>query len=103
MVSYDIPFRIEKMSSDLAELKQLVNKLHASLCYQEALWDNSDMIRYFKVSDRTLAYWRSSSLISYRKINGKIYYTKVDREAFLEQHKVNLNDCNLNKGRRILS
>jgi len=59
------------------------------------------MIRYFKVSERTLANWRLMGLISYSKIGSKIYYTKEDRDKFLENHKVYEDECFINEERRV--
>ncbi len=98
MINYDFTFRIEKMCSDLDELKSLVNELHASLYAQDSLWDNADMIRYFKISERTLANWRYYGLISYIKVNGKIYYSKEDRESFLRNHRIDCTDVSYEEG-----
>jgi hypothetical protein len=54
----------------------------------EDLWDNSDLIRKWKISQRTLATWRANGLIGYIQVGGKIWYTIEDRSSFLSRHKV---------------
>lgn len=46
--------------------------------------DNADMKRLFHVSTRTLQSWRSSGILPFAKICGKIFYKKSDVETLLE-------------------
>ncbi len=101
MVSYDIPFRLEILESHILEIESLLNEVREAFSEQDSLYDNSDMIRYFKVSERTLANCRAMGLISYSKIGSKIYYTKEDRDRFLENHKVYSDECYINEEGRV--
>ena len=46
--------------------------------------DNSDMKRMFHISTRTLQTWRSSGILPYAKVCGKIFYKRTDIEALIE-------------------
>jgi len=64
---------------------------------EEDLWDNSDIILNWHISERTLATWRKKKLISYIQIGSKIWYPKLAREEFLLKNLVdndNLKDEN---------
>jgi hypothetical protein len=52
------------------------------------MWDNSDMIRNWKVSLRTLADWRAEGKIGYVQVGSKIWYPKNERELFLKTNLV---------------
>jgi hypothetical protein len=52
------------------------------------LWDNSEIIRKWKISERTLASWRKNGLISYVQVSGKIWYTKEGRDEFLKRNLI---------------
>lgn len=86
MVEFDTNVRISEIKKGIDEIKESVERLFEVVKPEEELWDNSDIIRNWKVSDRTLANWRSKGLISYVQVNGKIWYTKEARENFLKEH-----------------
>jgi len=46
----------------------------------DLLLDRQDMLQTFRMSKRTLQYWRSEGIISYVEIVGKIYYLKKEAE-----------------------
>lgn len=52
------------------------------------MWDNSDMIRNWKVSKRTLAEWRVEGKIGYVQMGGKIWYPREEREFFIKTNLV---------------
>ena len=77
--------RLEKQVSNLAERLEIVlDKMKP----EQDIWDNSDMIRKWKVSQRTLATWRSKNLIGYGKAGSKIFYTPEDRSNFLSKNHI---------------
>ncbi len=78
---HDLEKRVEEMGSTLLKIERRLNS-------ENSLWDNSEMIRKWKVSERTLATWRQEKLIGYVKVGGKIYYTPADREKFLNFNHV---------------
>jgi hypothetical protein len=86
MVSYDTNFRIGEILKGIEQVKGRVDKLMEVVKPEEDLWDNSDIVRHWKVSERTLASWRSKSLITYIQVSGKIWYTRYARDKFLEDH-----------------
>lgn len=54
---------------------------------QEIIYDNSDVMLLLKISQRTLANWRASGIITFRKIGGKLYYTQADINECLNKNK----------------
>lgn len=53
----------------------------------EIIYDNSDMLQLFKISQRTLANWRASGIITFSKIGGKLIYTQQDINECLNKYK----------------
>lgn len=52
------------------------------------IWlDKQDILQRLHISSRTLQNWRSSGLLPYSKIKGKIYYKETDLEILLLQHR----------------
>ena len=102
MVSYDTNARIGEIQKTIISLKEDVDQLMKIVKPGDDLWDNSDMIRYWKVSGRTLASWRSKGLITFVRINGKIFYPREAREGFLKDNmiKVQQNAGGMHHGSR---
>ncbi len=86
MKSYDLQYHIEILKKEESQLRIEVIELKES--NNEELWDNSDMMRNWKISLRTLADWRAKGLIDYVQLGSKIWYTNENREAFLERNSV---------------
>lgn len=54
------------------------------------IWlDKQDILQRLHISSRTLQNWRSSGLLPYSKIKGKIYYKETDLELLLQKHCCN--------------
>lgn len=71
----------------LAEIhKALKNKSEKALVY-----DNSDVMRLLKVSQRTLATWREDGTIQYSKIGAKIYYKPEHIQEMIDKGMVKPN------------
>lgn len=87
MVSYDLQYRIELMQKELTQLKTEIIELKGNS--NEAWWDNNDMMRNWKVSLRTLATWRAEGLIDFVQSGSKIWYTKENRDTFIQRNSVN--------------
>ena len=67
----------------------------------DEMWDNSDLIRNWKVSLRTLVEWRAERKIGYVQIGNKIWYPKEEREFFIKANLVtvglkNIGECKSN-------
>jgi len=54
----------------------------------DEMWDNSDLIRNWKVSLRTLAEWRAERKIGYVQMGNKIWYPKEERDFFIKANLV---------------
>ena len=94
MESFDSNIRILEMQKSIDEVKESVSLLLKTVQPEEDLWDNSDLIRNWKVSERTLATWRKNKIISYIQVGSKIWYPKLAREEFLFKNLVD-NDKDL--------
>jgi hypothetical protein len=88
MNEYVFNLQLREISSTLKEVKNDVELLKKENRPELGLWDNSDIIRNWKTSERTLATWRKKGLISYVQLSGKIWYTKESREEFLRRNLI---------------
>lgn len=91
MVDYDTNVRISEIVKSINEVKESMDKLLQVVKPEEDLWDNSQVIRNWKVSERTLASWRKERLISFVQLKDKIWYTKEARGEFLQKNLININ------------
>lgn len=94
MVSYDTNARIGEIQKTINSLKEDVDQLLKIVKPGDDLWDNSDIIRYWKISRRTLVDWRKKGLISYVRIQNKIWYPLEARENFLKCHLIRVKRNN---------
>jgi hypothetical protein len=88
MVSYDTNARIEDILKGIEKVIAQVDHIIHVVKPAEELWDNSDIIRNWKVSDRTIASWRRKGIISFVQVNGKIWYPREARDSFLKDHMI---------------
>ena len=89
MMTFETNVRIAEMQRSIGEVKESINQLLVIVKPEEELWDNSELIRRWKISERTLAEWRAKKKISYIQVGKKIYYTKEDRDRFMEKYHIN--------------
>ena len=89
MNEYLLDCRIERIEKNQLLISQQLSQLKALIKPENDLWDNSDIKRNWKVSDRTLAYWRAKGIIRYIKVRGKIWYPLEAREEFLKINFIN--------------
>lgn len=64
----------------------------------DEMWDNSDLVRNWKVSLRTLAEWRAERKIGYVQIGNKIWYPREERELFVKANLVKGGWKNIGEG-----
>jgi len=88
MQNNDPYFEIGELKKKIDALKIVVDEVKAVVKPDEELWDGDDMVRYWGISPRLLADWRSKNLISYVQIGKKIFYPRAAREEVLEKHLV---------------
>jgi hypothetical protein len=91
MNDYLLKLEMNSIKRELSSMQKQLQELLERDQTGEKLWDKSDMVRNWKVSDRTLASWRKEQRIGYVKIGGKIYYTPSNRNEFLEKYSKKLN------------
>ena len=75
--------RIEMLNKKLEKLNNTKNQI-----YGDTLLDNQDLCLLLKVSNRTLQRYRSSGILSYRRIRQKTYYLESDVHKFISQEFV---------------
>ena len=85
MNEYLLNCRMERIESNQSFISEQLSKLQSLIKPENDLWDNADVKRNWKVSDRTLADWRAKGIINFVKVNGKIWYPRKARDYFLEK------------------
>ncbi len=85
MNEYRVEQKLFELYAGMKDLKNGVAAISNKVNPNDELWDNSDIIKKWNVSQRTLASWRSKQLIDYVKVGKKIYYSKEDRDRFLSK------------------
>lgn len=92
--------KFSELFKELKEVKKTLDRVLSNVKPEEDLWDNSDLIKNWKVSERTLADWRKKGLISYVQVQNKIWYPKESRDSFQRafQVKIQLNNGGMNHG-----
>lgn len=96
MNNYEMDLKFLELQKELTEVKKTLDKALLTVRSEKELWDNADIIKYWKVSERTLAGWRKKGLISYVQVQSKIYYPEDARAEFLNNHLIG---GSLNNGR----
>ncbi|MCK5345578.1 MAG: hypothetical protein KAR20_19345 [Candidatus Heimdallarchaeota archaeon] len=89
MNEYVLNCRMERIEKSQSIIKEQLTNLITVVKPENDLWDNSDIKLNWKVSDRTLAEWRSHGIIGYVKVKGKIWYPKEAREEFISRNFIN--------------
>ncbi len=84
-------FKIERMFSAILEKltsieeRLAVKEQRVHPLGGDTLLDNQDMCRLLGVCKRTIARYRQKKLVSYYKIDGKVYYKVSEIQAFLKK------------------
>ncbi|MEI7829695.1 MAG: hypothetical protein WCI31_07985 [Prolixibacteraceae bacterium] len=93
MSNHDLDFRLKEVAGALMNLTSEVHDLKINSGMNE-LWDNSDLIRNWKISQRTLSTWRTDGLIDYVQAGSKIWYPREARERFILKNLITSNPEN---------
>lgn len=88
MNEYRVELKLSEMEKGIREIKEDLYNLVRTVKPENDIWDSSEIIRKWKISERTLANWRKTGLISYVKVNGKIWYPRNSREEFLQRNLI---------------
>ena len=83
-----IAMKLERLELQMKEMISAIKALENQGLGEDTLWDSSDLMRNWNVSERTLVTWRKENLIGHVKIGGKVWYTAEDRRRFLERNHV---------------
>lgn len=84
-----------ELFKELSEIKTILENVLSKVNPEEVPWDNSDIIRNWKVSERTLSDWRKKGLIAYVQVQGKIWYPRSSREAFMNKYSISAKNENV--------
>jgi hypothetical protein len=90
MKDYKLDVRLSEITSAVNDVNRKFDVLSGRFKPENDLWDGSDLVRNWKISERTVATWRSNGLISYVQVNGKIWYPREAREAFLNRNLIQM-------------
>mgnify|MGYP000899712686 CR=1 FL=1 len=88
MNEYRIELKLSDLEAGLNDIRTGMESISAKVMSDNDLWDNADIIKNWHVSQRTLASWRAKQLIDYVKVGRKIYYSKHDRDRFLNKFHI---------------
>jgi MerR family transcriptional regulator, repressor of the yfmOP operon len=72
----------------LKKLEGIEETVREKIKPHEKFFTNEDVCRLFSISKRTLQSWRDRSLISFHKVNGIIFYSGEDINAFLQSNQI---------------
>lgn len=72
----------------LKKLEAIEETVREKIKPHEKFFTNEDVCKLFSISKRTLQSWRDRSLISYHKVNGIIFYSLEDINAFLKRNQI---------------
>ena len=92
MYDYLLKLEMNSIKRELSSMQRQLQELLERDQTSEKLWDNSNVVRNWQVSQRTLATWRKNKSIDYVKIGGKIYYTPEARKEFLKKYSIISNE-----------
>jgi len=88
MSEYVFGLKLSELERGIFDLRKGVESIKDRITSTDLLWDNSDLVRNWHISPRTLAEWRAKQRIDYVKIGRKIYYSREDRDRFIEKYHV---------------
>lgn len=86
MQNNDLYYELTEVKKELSAVKEAIDEVKVVVKSENDLWDNGDMVRYWKISHRTLATWRAEGLIEYVQVGSKIWYPREARERFLNSN-----------------
>lgn len=79
--------RLKEIEARIEDLKRELLRQKSEFDPETILLDSSDLMRWLKISRRTLQHWRSEAQISFIQIDAKIFYTLADVKEFLSKHR----------------
>jgi len=88
MNDYVLNCEFSELKNGQSEIRNQILELISRVKSEEDLWDSSDIIRNWKVSERTLAEWRRKRMIGYVQVNSKIWYPREARDKFLSENYI---------------
>ncbi|MCY1720430.1 hypothetical protein OU798_08770 [Prolixibacteraceae bacterium Z1-6] len=88
MINQDNAYEIKQLKEQVAALVNEVKSLSSKVNPNDEMWDDQDMINYWKVSKRTLATWRKEGIIGYVQVANKIWYPRQAKEQFIAKYLI---------------
>jgi hypothetical protein len=65
---------MERIEKNQILIREQLSQLQSLIKPENDLWDNADIKRNWKVSDRTLANWRAKDMIKYHYYPTKFFF-----------------------------
>lgn len=85
----DVKFiTVEDYQHLLKKLDGIEETVEKKIKPQKQFYTNEEICKLLSISKRTLQSWRDKSLISYHKVNGIIFYSLEDINAFLKRNQI---------------
>ena len=81
----DLAYRVRELSRTVDDLRNEISGLKDELAQNE-MWDNTGIIRNWKISLRTLASLRKEGLIEYVQVGSIILYPKEYLDSFIKKN-----------------
>lgn len=88
MIDYRVEQKLSELEKGVLDLKKGMDSMKDKVTSTDQLWDNFELVQNWHISPRTLAEWRAKRQIDYVKIGKKIYYSREDRDRFIEKYHV---------------
>ena len=88
MIDYRVEQKLSELEKGVLDLKKGMDSMKDKVTSTDQLWDNFELVQNWHISSRTLAEWRAKRRIDYVKIGKKIYYSREDRDRFIEKYHV---------------
>jgi DNA-binding transcriptional MerR regulator len=77
---------IQELVIALKEVKEIIQNVGKSP--DNIILDDVDVQNFFKISKRTIAYWREKGEITYSKLGGRIFYRLSDILSLIKRHEI---------------
>ncbi len=76
---------LESVQQNLDVVKRMLEKKQRN-SPEEVFFDNQEFIQVMNISKRTALEWRTSGIIAFSQVGGKMYYRLADILQMLEKH-----------------
>ena len=87
-IEYQLHMLLECNHTLLNQVEVLLNRVEQQTIAPAAEWlDGNDVCRILKICPRTLQVYCNKKILPFRRLGGKVFFSKTDIEATLEGNK----------------